>query len=60
MRLLADDDAGRHPGDGFAREVSCKMVFVHQGVIEEEGMPQQMFGGPRSKRLCQVIKRVSG
>jgi len=40
---------------GFAREVSNKVVFLHQGVIEEQGTPDEVFGGSRSERLKQFL-----
>jgi ABC-type histidine transport system ATPase subunit len=40
---------------GFAREVSSRTVFLHQGRIEEEGPPKQIFGNPRSDRLRQFL-----
>jgi arginine/ornithine transport system ATP-binding protein len=36
---------------GFAREVSNKVVFLHQGRIEEEGDPREVLANPRSERL---------
>ncbi|WP_199507364.1 MULTISPECIES: ABC transporter ATP-binding protein [unclassified Psychrobacter] len=35
----------------FAREVSNKVVFLHQGVIEEMGTPEQVFDNPTSQRV---------
>jgi polar amino acid transport system ATP-binding protein len=35
----------------FAREVGHRIVFMDQGVIVEQGTPQQMFESPRSDRL---------
>jgi ABC-type histidine transport system ATPase subunit len=35
----------------FAREVSSRVVFLHQGRIEEEGAPAELFSAPRSERL---------
>jgi ABC-type histidine transport system ATPase subunit len=35
----------------FAREVGHRIVFMDQGVIVEQGTPQQMFESPRSERL---------
>jgi len=32
---------------GFAKEVSSKVCFLHQGVIHEEGPPEQIFEHPR-------------
>jgi ABC-type histidine transport system ATPase subunit/class 3 adenylate cyclase len=40
---------------GFAREVSTRTVFLHQGRIEEEGPPKNIFGNPRSERLRQFL-----
>ena len=40
---------------GFAREVSSRTVFLHQGRIEEEGPPRDVFGSPRSERLRQFL-----
>jgi ABC-type histidine transport system ATPase subunit len=40
---------------GFAREVSSRTVFLHQGRIEEEGPPAQLFSNPRSERLRQFL-----
>jgi arginine/ornithine transport system ATP-binding protein len=36
---------------GFAAEVANHLVFLHQGVIEEQGDPQAVFAAPRSERL---------
>lgn len=35
----------------FAREVSSQVIFLHQGRIEEQGPPSQLFRTPRSERL---------
>jgi ABC-type histidine transport system ATPase subunit len=40
---------------GFAREVSTRTVFLHQGRIEEEGPPGEVLGNPRSERLRQFL-----
>jgi ABC-type histidine transport system ATPase subunit len=40
---------------GFAREVSDRVVFLHQGRIEEEGTPSQVFDNPRSERCRQFL-----
>jgi octopine/nopaline transport system ATP-binding protein len=31
---------------GFARDVSNRVVFLHKGVVEEEGTPADVFGAP--------------
>jgi len=40
---------------GFAREVSNKAVFLHQGRVEEEGPPDALFNAPKSERLQQFL-----
>ncbi len=35
----------------FARDVSSKVVFLHQGRIEEMGTPEQIFDAPKSPRV---------
>ncbi|MEL6207815.1 MAG: amino acid ABC transporter ATP-binding protein [Pseudomonadota bacterium] len=39
----------------LARDVSDHVVFLHQGRIEEEGPPDQLFGAPRTTRLQQFL-----
>jgi ABC-type histidine transport system ATPase subunit len=39
----------------FAREVSIRVVFLHKGVVEEDGAPQDVFGAPKSERFKQFI-----
>ena len=41
---------------GFARHVSSHVIFLHQGKIEEEGHPDEVFGNPKSQRLQQFLK----
>ncbi|SEA46386.1 amino acid ABC transporter ATP-binding protein [Rubrimonas cliftonensis] len=43
---------------GFCREVASRVVFLHQGVVEEEGPPATLFGAPKSERLRQFLARV--
>jgi octopine/nopaline transport system ATP-binding protein len=40
---------------GFARDVSNRVVFLHKGVVEEDGAPQDVFGAPKSDRFKQFI-----
>ncbi len=42
----------------FAREVSSKVLYFHQGLIEEEGPPEQVFGAPKSERCHQFIRQA--
>ena len=39
----------------FAREVASHVVFLHQGRIEEEGAPADLFGNPKSDRCRQFL-----
>ncbi|GBU10159.1 histidine ABC transporter ATP-binding protein [Gammaproteobacteria bacterium] len=41
----------------FAHDVSSKVVFFHQGVIEEQGKPAQLFSHPNSERFRQFISK---
>lgn len=40
---------------GFARDVSNRVMFLHQGVVEAEGEPQAMFADPENDRFRQFI-----
>lgn len=39
----------------MARDVSDHTVFLHQGLIEEQGDPETLFGAPKSERLQQFL-----
>jgi ABC-type histidine transport system ATPase subunit len=41
---------------GFARDVSSHVIFLHKGLIEEEGSPEQIFGHPKSERCRQFTR----
>ncbi|CAM8656865.1 HisP ABC-type histidine transport system, ATPase component [Comamonadaceae bacterium] len=40
---------------GFAREVSSHLIFLHKGLIEEQGHPAQVLSAPKSERLAQFL-----
>ncbi|WP_256345695.1 ABC transporter ATP-binding protein [Pseudomonas sp. PD9R] len=40
---------------GFAREASSRVVFMDQGLVKDEGTPDEIFGGTRSVRLKQFL-----
>ncbi len=42
----------------FAREVASHVIYLHNGIIEEEGPPEQLFGAPKSTRLQQFLKSL--
>ncbi|MDR6636070.1 polar amino acid transport system ATP-binding protein [Phyllobacterium sp. 1468] len=43
----------------FAREVASHVMYLHNGIVEEEGPPEELFGSPKSERLKQFIRTVS-
>ena len=43
---------------GFAREVSDRVLFIDQGVIMEEGPPQQVLGEPKNERTRDFLRKV--
>ncbi len=43
---------------GFARDVSSEVVFLHEGMIEEQGDPKQVFTNPNSDRFRQFLSRT--
>jgi len=40
---------------GFAREVANHLLFLHKGVVEEEGHPAQVLARPKSERLAKFL-----
>lgn len=43
---------------GFAREVADRVAFIDEGVIQEYGPPEQIFGSPESARLKDFLSKV--
>lgn len=43
---------------GFAREVSDRVFFMDQGVIMEQGSPEQIFGNPTQSRTKDFLAKV--
>ncbi len=43
---------------GFAREVANRVVFVDEGIIMEEGTPEDIFGNPSNPRTISFLKKV--
>ena len=43
---------------GFAREVSNRVIFLDDGVIAEEGAPEELFGSPKCERLQNFLAKV--
>jgi octopine/nopaline transport system ATP-binding protein len=42
----------------FARDVSNQVIYLHKGLIEEQGPPSQVFGAPKSERCKQFVSGV--
>ncbi|MCH6264175.1 amino acid ABC transporter ATP-binding protein [Neobacillus citreus] len=42
----------------FAKEVADRVIYMSNGVIEEQGPPAELFTNPRSDRLKSFLKRV--
>ena len=43
---------------GFAREVADRVLFIDQGIIMEEGTPDEVFGNPQCPRLKDFLSKV--
>ena len=43
---------------GFAREVATRVLFMDEGVIAEEGTPEELFGNPKCPRLKEFLSKV--
>ena len=42
---------------GFARDVSNHTIFIDQGVIAEEGPPEELFTHPKQERTKSFLRR---
>ncbi|MGN0159783.1 MAG: amino acid ABC transporter ATP-binding protein [Lachnospiraceae bacterium] len=43
----------------FAREVSDRVLFMNEGIILEQGTPQEVFDNPKEERTRQFLKKLS-
>ena len=43
---------------GFAREVANRVLFMDEGVIKEQGTPEEIFENPKDKRLQEFLSKV--
>lgn len=43
---------------GFAREVADRVLFLDNGVIAEQGTPEQVFGAPKHPRTKEFLSKV--
>ena len=43
---------------GFAREVATKVIFMADGIVQEQGTPGELFGNPKNERLKAFLKSI--
>jgi polar amino acid transport system ATP-binding protein len=43
---------------GFAREVADRVIFIDQGIIQEQGTPEQIFSTPQNPRTASFLSKV--
>lgn len=43
---------------GFAREVAKRVIFMADGIVQEEGTPEELFGNPKNERLKAFLKSI--
>ncbi len=43
---------------GFARDVADRVCFLDDGVILEQGPPEEIFADPRQPRTRQFLQRI--
>ena len=43
---------------GFAREVADRVLFINDGVIQEENTPEEFFTHPKNQRLQEFLSKV--
>jgi polar amino acid transport system ATP-binding protein len=42
----------------FARDIADRVVFLDEGVIREEGTPEEIFTAPKEPRTQQFLQRI--
>ena len=43
---------------GFAREVSNRVIFIDEGVIQEDEPPEELFSNPKNPRLKAFLSKM--
>ncbi len=43
---------------GFAREVADRVIFIDEGVVAEEGTPEELFNNPKNERTKEFLSQV--
>ena len=44
----------------FAREVGSRILFMDEGIIREQGTPEELFGNPQHARTREFLAKVTG
>jgi ABC-type oligopeptide transport system ATPase subunit len=58
MNALETVSEGEVEVNGFAREVADRVIFIDQGIIQEEGKPAQIFSAPTNPRTAAFLSKV--
>ena len=43
---------------GFAREVADRIIFMDEGIVLEEGTPEEIFDNPKMPRTKEFLSKV--
>ena len=43
---------------GFARDVADRVIFIDQGVIQEEDVPEKLFTAPANERTQAFLSKI--
>ena len=43
---------------GFAKEVADRVLFMEEGIIYEDGTPEEIFNNPKEKRTQEFLSKV--
>jgi ABC-type polar amino acid transport system, ATPase component len=43
---------------GFAREVADRILFIDEGIVCEQGTPEEIFGSPKNERTKNFLSKV--
>jgi polar amino acid transport system ATP-binding protein len=43
---------------GFAKEVASRVIFMDEGIIQEDGTPDEIFGNPKCERLKTFLGKI--
>ena len=43
---------------GFAREVATRVIFMDEGIIQEDGTPEEIFNNPKCERLKSFLGKI--